>query len=111
MSEDTLSSLFAKHVNRESYPVITYERFMEMLKERGLSIHPFMQPYRDRLAFSIAKDGRKVEQYSSEIVPCYYTEKQMEEELDKLAHPDYEWKIHVIRDENEERQNLSGSQF
>jgi hypothetical protein len=94
---EALADLFAKHVNRESFPVITYERFMEMLAERGLTIHPYYPPYRDGMAFSIAKDGRLVEQYSSEIFPCYFTEENMEWELDKLAHPDYEWKIHGIR--------------
>jgi hypothetical protein len=102
MSEETLRVLFAKHVNRESCPVITYDRFMEMLAERGLTIHPYYLLYRDsKLAFSITKDDRMVEQYSSEIFPCYFTEKQMEEELDKLAHPDYDRKIHGIRSKSE----------
>lgn len=99
MSEDALADLFAKHVNRESRPTITYGRFMEMLAERGLSIHPFIPPGRDNLVVSISKDDKLVEQYSTEIFPCYFTEEDMEEELDKLAHPDYDCKIHGIRSE------------
>ena len=101
MSQE-IADLFAKHVNRESFPVITYDRFMEMLAEHGLSIHPFFVPPRGNLCFSIGKDDRLVEQYSSEIFPCYFTEKLMEEELDKLAHPDYDRKIHGIRSKSDE---------
>jgi hypothetical protein len=112
MSEDVLADLFAKHVNHESHPVITHNRFMAMLAERGLSIHPVFLPPDSKLCFNIAKDDRLVEQYSSNIFPCYFTEEDMEEELDKLAHPDYDCRIHGIRSEgDEERQNLSGNQF
>jgi hypothetical protein len=104
MSDDTLADLFAKHVNRESYPVITHDRFMEMLAERGLSIHPVFVPPDSTLCFDITKDDKLVERYSSNIFPCYFTEKYMEEELDKLEHPDYDLEIHGIRSNDKEQE-------